>query len=354
MLKDVDPRPAAPVAPGFRLPPLRAGSFTFVMATAIVSISVRNTGAIVLSDTLFWLALASFLALSADYLVRLARQREANAGEARGRTGFLSLTVTAAAAILASRLSALDVQGVALALTLVAAISWLALTYAVIVGQLLRAETTFGLEMVDGTWFLWVVGTQSVAVAAGSYAAAFHSPPFATVAAAAWSIGLLQFLLIASVAFARLLLTPLAPDSEAAPYWVFMGSASSTALAGATLLKLDDGQTLVETETIASLSAILWAFSTWLIPLIVTLALWQRLRPGGLSGYRPMMWSMVFPIGMYGEASRQFGEIRHLSWLEQMGEYEAWLALALWAFVFVSMIVHYLPSMMGFARAKLR
>lgn len=347
----VNPAVLAATAARWRMPPLRPGSFTFVMATAIVSISVHNTGAIVISDILLWVSLLSFVALSIDYVVRYARRRHAPGPPPRA--GFLSLTFTAAAGILGSRLAVLDVQWAALTLTLLAMASWLALSYAVIINQLLRAEATAGLTMADGTWFLWVVGTQAVAVAASSYAAAFHSPPFAILAALAWSIGLVQFALIASVTFARLLLTPLPASAEAAPYWVFMGSASAIALAGAGLLKLGDAQTMVEAEAIASLSTILWAFSTWLFPLIVALALWQRIRPGGLSGFRPMMWSMVFPIGMYGEASRQFGEIRGFSWLESLGASEAWLALALWLFVFVSMIAHHLPSAMSRIRAEL-
>ncbi|WP_158506318.1 tellurite resistance/C4-dicarboxylate transporter family protein [Tomitella biformata] len=322
------------------------------MASAIVSISLHNTGAILIAAILFWIALVSFLALVADYLLRLVGRGRAPGGD-RHPAGFESLTFTAAAGVLGARFAVLDVRWAALTLTVVAGVSWLVLSYAVIIDKLVRTSARSGLEGVDGTWFLWVVGTQVVAVAAGSYAVAYSSPVFASIAAVAWSIGVLQFLLIASVAFARLLLTPLPPDAEAAPYWVFMGSASIIVLAGAELMNLRSEQTLLEQPAISTISMVMWSFSTWLIPLIVALSLWQRIRPGGRTGFRPAMWSMVFPIGMYGEASRQVGKIRGTTWLEDIGLYEAWLAFAVWLFVFASMLVWSLARAVSRGRADL-
>lgn len=130
--------------------------------------------------------------------------------------------------------------------------------------------------------------------------------------------------------------------AEIEPYWVFMGSASIIALAGSGLLGLGAQQSLIDSQSISTASVVLWCFSTWLIPLIVVLALWQRLRPGGLRGYRPPMWSMVFPIGMYGEGSRQLGAATGTAWMESIGLHEAWVAFGLWLFVFATMLVHYI------------
>lgn len=332
-------------------PPLRPGGFVFTMASAIVSISLHNTGATVLSDILFAIALASFVCLVIDYLARLFLRRVPEGGSPPA--GFLSLTFTGAAGVLASRFATLDVRWAALTLTALAAASWLALTYWAIICRLLRPALHQGLARVDGTWFLWVVGTQVVSVAAGSYASAYPSAELANFAAVVWSIGVLQFILIASVTFARLLLTPMPPTAEAEPYWVFMGSAAIIALAGSGLMGLHEQQSLLDPSAISTVSVILWSFSTWLIPLIVALALWQRVRPGGLSGYRPPMWSMVFPIGMYGEASRQLGAATGIGWMESIGLHEAWIAFAVWLFVFVTMLAHAMPRAISRLRRDL-
>jgi hypothetical protein len=55
------------------------------------------------------------------------------------------------------------------------------------------------------------------------------------------------------------------------------------------------------------------------------------------------MWSMVFPIGMYGVASRELGAALGVPWLVTLGRDEAWLALAAWAAVSVAMTLAALP-----------
>jgi hypothetical protein len=41
---------------------------------------------------------------------------------------------------------------------------------------------------------------------------------------------------------------------------------------------------------------------------------------------------------MYGVASHELGKALHVSWLATLGSDEAWLALAVWAVVFVAML----------------
>ncbi|MFE4425433.1 hypothetical protein [Streptomyces sp. NPDC056817] len=50
------------------------------------------------------------------------------------------------------------------------------------------------------------------------------------------------------------------------------------------------------------------------------------------------LWSMVFPVGMYGVATRQLGSAIGVSWLTTLGTVETWLAAALWAVVFLAML----------------
>jgi hypothetical protein len=53
--------------------------------------------------------------------------------------------------------------------------------------------------------------------------------------------------------------------------------------------------------------------------------------------YDPGLWSIVFPVGMYGVASRQLGAALGVSWLVTLGRVEAWVALAVWAAVVLAM-----------------
>jgi tellurite resistance protein TehA-like permease len=60
--------------------------------------------------------------------------------------------------------------------------------------------------------------------------------------------------------------------------------------------------------------------------------------------YEPGLWSIVFPVGMYGVASHELGSTLSVSWLVTLGRYEAWLALAVWVVVFLAMAATLLRS----------
>jgi tellurite resistance protein TehA-like permease len=94
--------------------------------------------------------------------------------------------------------------------------------------------------------------------------------------------------------------------------------------------------------------------------LIVASAAWLLLNYGipamliTRPGAEPSLWSMVFPVGMYGVASRELGKARHVSWLATLGSDEAWLALAVWAVVFLAMLGSFLAPLRNPARRPAR
>jgi len=60
----------------------------------------------------------------------------------------------------------------------------------------------------------------------------------------------------------------------------------------------------------------------------------------------------VFPVGMYGVASRELGKALHVSWLVTLGSDEAWLAFAVWAVVFLAMLGSFLGPLRNRARRQ--
>lgn len=315
----------APSGSHFRVRDLRSGGFAFVMATAIVATSILNSGAHILAEVMFAIANVTYLILIGDVVVRFVRRR------APIETGFMTLTFAAACGVLGAHHALVGHRIPALVLVIAGLAAWAVLGYTVAARVVTGLGDLTGLERVDGTWFLWAVATQSVAVSCGAYATHFSAPALATLAALCWSVGLVQFILIASIVFARLALIHVKPEEPVSPYWIFMGCAAITILAGAEILGLRTEQSLLETHVVATVSMILWSFATWLIPLLVGLFIWQQRRATTRFRFQPPWWSMVFPIGMYGESSRQLGRIRGTDWLENVGQWESWIALAVWA-----------------------
>jgi hypothetical protein len=141
-----------------------------------------------------------------------------------------------------------------------AAALWLVLTYGVPAGLLLARSHDSVVGDVNGTWLLWGVATQSLSVVASTLVSAWPSQSglLAPVAVGLWSIGLVLYLLLVSLILLHWLTVP---------YWILMGAAAITVLAGARILGLPAALAVVRTTSgfVEGFSFVLWAFGTWWI-----------------------------------------------------------------------------------------
>ena len=316
---------------------LSPGAFAFVMATGIVSIALAEHGAVASSAVLLWIAGVGYIVLWVGCLWHAVFRWEGFRDGLSGPRGFSFLSFVPASDVLAGRLALDRHYGAATALTVVGAVGWLVLGYGVPL-LLVCSGRALSLRQVNGTWFIWIVGTQSVAVAAAALAPHAGGRALGGLAAVCWAVGLLQYLLVGALALARLLLEPVEPAELGPPYWVFMGSAAISVLAGARLVRLPPEDTLLPGTFVLGVSAVAWSFCTWLIPLLLALGVWRHVLHRVPLRYETSLWSMVFPVGMYGVATRELGEAAGWDWMTAAGAGEAWVALAVWAAVFVGML----------------
>ncbi|MFD8463084.1 tellurite resistance/C4-dicarboxylate transporter family protein [Streptomyces antimycoticus] len=316
---------------------LSPGAFAFVMATGIVSTALAERGASASSAVLLWIAAVGYVVLWAGYLWRTAFRWQRVRTDLAGPRGFAFLTLVAASDVLAGRLALDGHYGTATALAVIGVAGWLVLGYGV---PLLLVCSVRGLSLrqVNGTWFIWVVGTQTVAVVTAALVPHTGSRALGVLASACWAVGLLQYLLVAALALARLLLEPVEPTELTPPYWVFMGAAAISVLAGARLLRLPPADALLPGAFVLGVSAVVWSFCTWLIPLLLAMGVWRHVLHRVPLRYETSLWSMVFPIGMYGVATRELGEAAGWGWMTATGMGEAWAGLAVWAVVFAGML----------------
>ena len=339
-------RPA--VGAGIRT--LNPGYFALVMATGIVSRAVAADKSARLSGILLGLTIAFYAALVVAYGWRLiGYRREFLADLADPRKAFAFFTFVAASDVLGSRLAADGHSWATAALLVVAILAWLVLTYGVPLLLINRHGTQPVLAGANGTWFVWVVGTQSIAVSA----TVLPSPSAALVALSVgcWSVGVVLYVVVTILVVIRLLQYPIQSAELTPAYWVFMGATAISVLAGAQILLLpSDPLVTAARPVIAGICVILWAFGTWLIPFLLIVGVWRHLIRRVKLSYEPGFWSIVFPVGMYGVASRELGKALHVSWLVTLGSDEAWLALAVWAVVFLAMLGSFLGPLRSRAR----
>jgi tellurite resistance protein TehA-like permease len=323
---------------------LTPGYFALVMATCIVSIGVNTNGLGALSLVLLWLAVVCYVVLVAATVWRAVSFRaELRADFMDPRRAFGFFTFVAGTDVLGARIAATGQIGVALGLLVVGGLSWLVLGYVVPWTAVLGRADRPVLAGANGTWFIWVVASQSVAVLAAALEpmADTGRRELALLAVCSWSVGAILYAGVGIFVAARLLLYPLLPTDLTPPYWVAMGATAITVVAGARIVEMADAPMVVATRgLIAGTSVVFWAFGSWLILPLLAAGWWRHVVHRVPLRYEPTLWSVVFPLGMYGVAGQYLGAADHLPIVESVGRHETWVALAVWTVTFVAMLVH--------------
>ena len=311
------------------------------MATGIISVGLADDGRLLLSRCLLALAVAAFVALLALNAWRFAAFRgELVHDFTHPLRGFGFYTFVAAADVIAARVAG-DHPALALVLLLVAATCWLLRGYAVPWTTRLGAGERPIITAANGTWFMWAVGGQSVAVAAGVLAAVRPWRFLPALAVCAWCLGVFLYAVDGVFVAMRLLAYDFGPEDLTPPYWVAMGAAAITALAGAQLMLLPGGPLLADAgAAIRGGSLFAWVLATWLMPALFAMGWWRHVTHRVSLTYDANLWSIVFPLGMYAVASTRLGTAEHLPLLDRIGHDWIWVALAAWTLTLLAGLVH--------------
>ncbi|MFE2068957.1 tellurite resistance/C4-dicarboxylate transporter family protein [Streptomyces sp. NPDC059467] len=306
--------------------------------TGIVSTALYVIGAGTASAALLGVALAGFVILVPAYGRRLLCRRERFVADLVGPRGFAFLTLAVSSNVLAARLVPDGHTAVAGAFLAFGTLGWLLLDYGVPLALVATLKRGPSLDQVNGTWFLWAVGSESVAVAAASLARVTAGPVLPVLAVVCWGVGLMQYLLVAAIVLTRLLARPVRPEGLMTSVWIFMGAAAIAVLAGVRLIALPPGSTMLSRPLIVGSSVVLWSFSSWLIPFLLALGVWRHALRRIPLRYELGWWNLVFPVGMYAVTTHELGRATGTSWMTSAGRWEVWVAAAFWAVVFAAMV----------------
>ena len=314
-----------------------------MMATGIVSAALRAAGDARVSAVLLAIAVGCFAVLVAASALRAAAfPADLRADLVSPGTGFTGFAFVAACGVLGDRLAGDGHDPAAAALAAAALAAWLALTCLVPGRMAVRHRTPPAVTDIGGNWYLWAVGTQSLAIAATFLVTGriLGAQPGALAAIAAWLAGAALYLLVSALVAARLLLAGLGPRSPTAPYWVAMGAASITVLAAALILQDTEPPAVRGARPALTAAAVgFWILASSLIPVLLGRVAWRHLLRREPMRYRADLWMIVFPAGMYAAASMQLGTAARLPLVHAVGTAAAWAAAVLWALTFTAMIV---------------
>jgi tellurite resistance protein TehA-like permease len=324
--------------------------FAFVMSTGIISLAAHAQQLDWLANGLFYVNLVAYPVLLALLVLRLMLfPKEFWAALISHKDGPTFLALVPATALVGSQFVQLaHKQAMGTLLWLVALVGWLGLGYAFLLGVSLKKEKPPLEQGLNGGWLLLVVATESLAVLGALLLPASTLPPAVAVMGvlSLFLLGSLLYVLLITLVFYRLTFVHLGDEEIGAAYWISVGASAIVVLAGTGIAtSMQHTQALAELlPFVKAYSVLFWAVSTWWLPVVAALRLWNHYTTRPAFAYSPAYWSMVFPLGMYTAATGKLAQGLPVAALQVVPQYVIYLALAAWVLTLAAMLYHFVAG----------
>jgi tellurite resistance protein TehA-like permease len=324
------------------------------MATGIISNSLYFEGHREWADSLFAVNLVAYPCLLLFTTLRFGWFPQMLwADLINPRLVFSFFTVVAATDVFGIGVNLRGFGTVALLLWLFALVVWFILIYFSF-GVLTFLNTAHGANVVHGGWLIAIVGTESLVVLGMVIAPAQGDlgPAVFVLIHMLWGVGIGLYGIFVSLFAYRIFFFDVEPDDITPLLWVVMGAAAISTNAGSTLILTESGMPFLRSMRpfIDGVTLFMWAWATWWIPLLLLFGIWKHGVCRAPMTYTPMLWSLVFPLGMYALASLRLSLAADFPPLQSVSQVMVWIAVAAWAVTAVGFIVASWRSFREFTR----
>lgn len=314
------------------------GYFAYVMATGIIAAALSAFGYVLAAQVMFWLAAVGYVKLWFLTIYRATKfpaQLWADFTSFGKGPGFF--TIIAGTGVLgAVGVRLYHSTDISFALFCLASALWVILIYAFATVVIVSAEKPTQERAVNGAWLVIVVATQSLSIL--SALLSDRIPLF--LSAGLFMVGDVTYLILISLIVSRLLLTKVEAADLAPPYWIMMGGAAISCLAGTELNKHSGawGFNVNAFPVLQAFTLLFWMVATAWIPLLIILGVWRHGVKRVPLKYEPQQWSMVFPLGMYTFATFSAAAQFKLPFIEPISVVFLPIACVAWILVFGGMM----------------
>lgn len=316
--------------------------FALAMSTGIIAIASHLLGYPLISKNLFVLNRIEYFILAAVYIIRILFYfpdfKKDLSTHAAG-AGFL--TIVAATCILGVEYALLKNQfTTAIVFWNIALGLWLILIYSFFFLITTRRQKPSVEKGINGSWLLFIVSAQALSILGSTVSPYIGLPPSVMlfINLGFYLLGFIFYLIIIGIIFYRFTFRPMGEEDYKPSYWINMGAAAISTLAGPVLIRtIQELQTFQEfIPLIKMLTIFFWIAGTWWIPVIIFMEIWSHLKVP--LQYHPRYWSMVFPLGVYTTCTLYLSNLLEVGFLKSVSEVTIYCAWAGWLTVFSGMI----------------
>ncbi|MBE9608749.1 tellurite resistance/C4-dicarboxylate transporter family protein [Chitinilyticum piscinae] len=328
---------------------LHPGNFAIVMASGILSSGFTTLGQPLLAELFYFFTLCSGCTLLALIVLRLLRHLPAVRQDLLNpRLVFGYFTLVATTDIVGILLHARGHTSLALGCWTMAFVVWCSLLYLAF-SVLTFVSHEHNVNIVHGGWLITIVGTQSLVLLGARIAPDLGQwANFMLVEIhMLWGLGLVFYGIFVTLFCYRIFFLTLQPQDVSPLFGVIMGAAAISANAGTSLLQVPAGLPFLREQHafINGVTMMCWAWATWWLPMLLLFAVWKHVAKRLPLAYEPVLWSFVFPLGMYAVASARLGLAAEFPPLQLIATLMIWIACAVWLAVFAG-LVHRLSSLL--------
>ena len=155
-----------------------------------------------------------------------------------------------------------------------------------------------------------------------------------------WGLGICLYGIFVTLFCYRIFFLNLRPEDASPLMWVIMGAAAISANAGTGLIVAEDVPAFLMAQKpfIDGVTLMIWSWATWWIPLVLLFGIWKHGVHKRPLEYEPIIWSLVFPLGMYTVASLRLGQVADFEPLVWIGQLMIWVALLAWCCSFIGLL----------------
>ncbi len=306
------------------------------MATGILSIAFYKQDLNMLSWLFLAIGLIAYAILVSLFIARLALLGKTALQDLQNiQKMFKYLTFSAGSNALAVGLSLQGYDLFGFALGAIGVTTTIFLTYTLFCTLFFHVQVP--IQEISPFWLLLAIACNSSGIAITTFweNQMLANPSFLLLAFCFWTFGVFIYVILMTLNMYRMLFFPFIGRDMDPCYWTCMGAAAIAVVDGSQFTLVHQTPVFLDIikPFLQGMVLFLWGWGTAWIPILCLMELWKYFYFKVPFEYQPSRWAMVFPLGMYTDATHLLSAGMGFVLFQRMAPILLCIAFAAWCLV---------------------